>query len=343
MANEPTVQEILGAIPMPSLLLGRDGTVLSGNGGAATVFGPALPGRHFAALFRDPALSDRIEAALKGAAPTDAAFEKRVDGSMKIFRLAVSPINSGGAVLTLADETPAHAASAMRSEFVANVSHELRTPLTALTGMIETLQGPAAGDEVARVGFLAHMAREAARMNRLVQDLLSLSRVESDDVRDWQRMDLCRVVNAAVASLADQAARRQTRVRVAGCSDAAMLTGDPDQLRQVFNNLIENAIKYGAAAGEVTISVTPVAYEPLLRGAGIRVDVTDRGEGIAEEHIVRLTERFYRVDKHRSRETGGTGLGLAIVKHILTRHGGRLRITSELGSGSCFTVFLPAN
>ncbi|MDO5530306.1 MAG: ATP-binding protein, partial [Paracoccus sp. (in: a-proteobacteria)] len=223
-----------------------------------------------------------------------------------------------------------------------NVSHELRTPLTALMGFIETLRGPARNDENARDEFLSIMEREASRMNRLVHDLLSLSRVESEERRrPAQSLDLTALVQGVIETLTPHARSRGVEIAFDASAGAVMLPGDPDQLAQVFHNLIENATKYGAAGKEVTITITRIEREPVLRGPAWAVAVTDRGEGIDPIHLPRLTERFYRVDTHRSRQQGGTGLGLAIVKHIINRHRGRLRIESEPGKGASFTVILP--
>ena len=235
----------------------------------------------------------------------------------------------------------------VRRDFVANVSHELRTPLTALMGFIETLQGPARNDAAARDRFLAIMQREGNRMNRLIGDLLSLSRVEQEERRrPSECVDLAALIRLACATLAPTARAAGAALVRIGPTEAAEVAGDPDQIQQVLHNLIENAVKYGVRPGaeegrEVRVTLSHVPHEPVLRGPGWAVEVADDGEGIEETHLPRLTERFYRVDTHRSREKGGTGLGLAIVKHIVARHRGRLKIDSAKGQGSRFTVILP--
>jgi len=227
----------------------------------------------------------------------------------------------------------------MRRDFVANVSHELRTPLTALLGFIETLRNAAQDDPAARDRFLAIMEREAGRMNRLIRDLLHLSRVEAQErVRPTERVDLAAVIASAVAALRPQADGLGVRIAVDAGKGPWVVTADPDQMAQVFTNLIENAVKYGGSGGEVTVALR---HDALPAGPAVRADVADRGEGIDPLHIPRLTERFYRVDGHRSREKGGTGLGLAIVKHIVNRHRGRMKIDSARGKGSTFSVILP--
>jgi len=260
-----------------------------------------------------------------------------------LARAAPVASESGIAVLvSFEDQTVIQDAGNMRRDFVANVSHELRTPLTALLGFIETIRGAARDDPDARERFLLIMKNEANRMNRLVQDLLSLSRVESNErQRPVGSVDIAAILRTAVTSLQPAADENGVKIETVIDGSPAPVPGDADQLTQVFSNLLENAVKYGRKPGTVTVTLTEIVSEPMLRGPGLRIDVRDEGEGIDPVHIPRLTERFYRVDSHRSREMGGTGLGLAIVKHIVNRHRGRLRITSELGKGSTFSVILP--
>jgi two-component system, OmpR family, phosphate regulon sensor histidine kinase PhoR len=233
----------------------------------------------------------------------------------------------------------------MRADFIANASHELRTPLTTLTGFIETLRGPAREDAEARERFLAIMHEQAARMIRLVEDLLSLSRIElNEHVMPQGRVALGPLLHHLADALELRAGERGMCIRLDLPPDLPDVLGDRDELAQVFQNLVDNGIKYGRAASEITVA-TATGVRPLYSGdtggsAFVSVAVRDRGEGIAREHLPRLTERFYRVDTARSREMGGTGLGLAIVKHILNRHRGFLEIESTPGMGSVFTVFL---
>lgn len=230
----------------------------------------------------------------------------------------------------------------MRRDFVANVSHELRSPLTVLSGFIETLQGPARDDASARERFLAIMAQEARRMNRLVSDLLSLSRLEANErIRPRERVVPAEVLRATVAALRPLIEDSGIQLEIDDATAEASVPGDRDQLVQVFHNLVENAIKYGGAGGRVTVTLRTHPRWPGILGEALSVCVADAGEGVDPIHLPRLTERFYRVDSHRSRQMGGTGLGLAIVKHIVNRHRGRLAIDSERGRGSRFTVILP--
>jgi two-component system phosphate regulon sensor histidine kinase PhoR len=229
----------------------------------------------------------------------------------------------------------------MRVDFVANASHELRTPLATLSGFIETLQGPAAEDEPARRRFLDIMAREAARMSRLIDDLLSLSRIELDKhVRPVMRLDLGAVIADVGKTLAMRLESDQRQLIIDEPAPLPPVIGDRDQLLQVLHNLVSNALKYGRSGTPITVRAVaepaPPGGQPM-----VRLTVCDQGEGIAAEHLPRLTERFYRVDSVRSRTMGGTGLGLAIVKHIVERHRGVLEITSVLGEGSRISFTLP--
>ena len=225
----------------------------------------------------------------------------------------------------------------MRADFVANVSHELRTPLSSLLGFVETLRGPARDDAEARDKFLSIMHEQAERMLRLIEDLLSLSRIEMDEhTRPRGRVDLGQVLGTVKDMLSMKAAGRNMRIELDLAAGIGPVTGDADQLTQVFQNLVDNALKYGRKGTAVEVTAAE-------SGDGdISVTVADRSEGIPPEHLPRLTERFYRVDAARSRQLGGTGLGLAIVKHIVNRHRGHLSVDSAIREGSRFTVTLPS-
>lgn len=338
-----TPSDFVQSMPIAVLHIRADDRIGAMNLPAKELFGDGAQGRHFITVLRQPGVLDCVELVRISGAPAETRFETSEAGRDVVYRATVSPLAEGqGILMAFEDVTPVEEAGQMRADFVANVSHELRTPLTALSGFIETLRGPARDDPEARDRFLDIMEREAWRMNRLVQDLLSLSRVEDvERMRPKDPVDLCGLMRSVVGGLAPQAEARSTTVVLRGCDEAMVLPGDADQLTQVFTNLIENAIKYGREGGTVTATVTCHKALPALRGPGVQVAVTDDGDGISPRHLARLTERFYRVDNHRSRAIGGTGLGLAIVKHIVNRHRGRLRITSEVGQGSCFTVSLP--
>lgn len=343
--NNDLVIELAKAMPSPLIVIGRDERVVVANEKAEDLFGQGTQGRHYITVMRQPMLLDAIENVLR--LGEDATATYRVSESSKDLyfdvkvRAAVTK-DAGYVVVAFEDKTELQEAGQMRRDFVANVSHELRTPLTAVLGFIETLMGSAANDADARTRFLTIMDSEAKRMNRIVGDLLSLSRVEADRrVRPRDPVNVPSVVRSVLQTLQPLAQARSVSLRLEGGDGDDFVLGDQDQLTQVFTNLIENAIKYGPDAGEVSVCITSHAEEPTMRGPAIRVDIADQGEGIASHHIPRLTERFYRVDTHRSREMGGTGLGLAIVKHILNRHRGRLRVESHSGNGSCFSVILP--
>ena len=243
--------------------------------------------------------------------------------------------------MLVSDRTRERALEKMRADFVANSSHELRTPLASLIGFIETLRGPAADDPEAQQRFLGIMAEQAARMQRVIGDLLSLSKIEiSEHSPPKELLHLPPLLERIVAGLEPMLKAQQVRLSVSMPPELPAIPADSDQLTQVFTNLLDNALKYGKPGGEIKLSAS-VAQDQQFPSGGIVVTVEDNGAGIAREHLPRLTERFYRVDKGRSRAVGGTGLGLAIVKHAVNRHRGRLLIDSEPGKGTIFTVWLP--
>jgi len=332
--------ELLDGIPLPALIVGPDERIAHLNAAALALVGAAALGRNIALAIRSPELLNAVEEVLEDGTAREVLVRLPDDAQ---FRAFVSRLSAGGTrvLCILRDITAEAQAHAMRRDFVANVSHELRTPLTAMMGFIETLRTSARDDPAARDRFLAIMDREANRMNRLVRDLLQLSRVESEErVRPREPVDLAVILRAAAGTVRSAADEKESRITISGAEAPAIVPGDPDQLTQVFLNLFENAVKYGARGQEVRVTL---GREGSSRGPVVRVDVADRGEGIEAIHLPRLTERFYRVDAHRSRAEGGTGLGLAIVKHILNRHRGWLRIDSRRGEGSVFSVILPVN
>ena len=341
----PDARALIDALPVPAMLIGPSERIEAANQAAAALFGHDGTARHYITVLRQPATLDAVEATLRDGLPREGRFLGSEGGRDTTWRTSVREVASPGrrrVLVTFEDVTAVEEASQIRRDFVANVSHELRTPLTALIGFVETLRGPARDDPAARDRFLAILSRETSRMARLVDDLLSLSRVEADERRrPMERVDLRALATSVATMLQPLAEQSGTDILVVLPQEAVVVPGDPGQLRQVLTNLVENAIKYGASGGPVEIALSGPAEEPGLRRQGVRLSVTDHGPGIAAHHVPRLTERFYRVDAHRSREVGGTGLGLAIVKHIVNRHRGRLRITSELGRGSRFTVVLP--
>lgn len=346
--DEHLMADFLEAVPLPTLLVDQSERIIGANAEALTLLGQQIRGRHFATILRQPQVIEAIETCLRERDPrrtrhlgNDGAQDTTFDVTCRYVR-GIGAVKGGAAMLCFRDITDLEQAGQMRRDFVANVSHELRTPLTALMGFIETLRGAAREDPVARDRFLSIMEGEANRMNRLVGDLLSLNRVESEErVRPREEVDLKAQLESTLHSLQPVADGMETELVLAAPDESVPIIGDADQLRQVFTNLIENAIKYGRREGRVVVRLTCSDRDPAVRGAAVRIQVTDNGPGIDPLHLPRLTERFYRADSHRSRELGGTGLGLAIVKHIVNRHRGRLRVESELGQGSTFTVILP--
>ncbi len=340
-----SAESVLSALPEPLMLIDAERRILSANPSALELLGPRLAGRDLGAALRVPAVLEATDAVLAGGEGRTVEIE--LPGSVERHLSAqvgpLRPPTSAGAaaVLTLTDITGSKRSERMRQDFVANASHELRTPLATLLGFIETLRGPARDDNAARDRFLSIMAEQASRMSRLVDDLLSLSRIElNEHLAPKERVDLRRVLVAVADSLEQRAAKRQMRIETNLPESLPEVAGDADELAQVFQNLIDNAIKYGRSGTAVEVSAG-VSARRLAGMPAALVAIRDHGEGILSEHIPRLTERFYRVDPARSRELGGTGLGLAIVKHIVNHHRGLLEIESELGEGSVFTVHLP--
>jgi two-component system phosphate regulon sensor histidine kinase PhoR len=319
------------------MLLDDDERVLFVNHSMRDVLGPGLDRKRASSVLRNPEVLAAIAAARRGVA-TNVPFSLPVpiERHYQAYaaRISVSPSVTA---LLLHDLTVVKRSEQLRADFIANASHELRTPLAAVSGFIETLRGHAREDEAAREQFLDIMSVEAARMRRLIEELLSLSRIEMNEhVRPEGRIGLENMVRQAVNALKPLAAQDGITITVETEQDIPQVLGDQDELAQLFQNLLHNAIKYGRENGQVHIRVGRSADGQVFAA------VRDDGEGIAANAIPRLTERFYRVDVKRSRERGGTGLGLAIVKHIISHHQGRLSIESKLGEGSVFTVFLPA-
>ncbi|MDE2464105.1 MAG: hypothetical protein KGO02_10370 [Alphaproteobacteria bacterium] len=338
-------REILEHLAVPVLLLDASGRVILANKAMRAVIGLDAQKKPVAAVFRTPSVLEAVERTRVSGEPSSIAFTVHVPlerhYEAHVTRVGQDPPLTA---LLLHDLTAIRRAEEARADFVANASHELRTPLAAVSGFIETLKGHARDDAEAREKFLDIMSVESGRMRRLIDDLLSLTRIEQNEhVPPSGRVDLESVVRDAAAALTPLAAADEVEIRIEAPAALPQVTGQRDELIQLFQNLIHNAIKYGRRGGHVWLTLSAVAGQSR-RGAGamVAVSVRDDGEGIPREAIPRLTERFYRVDVKRSRERGGTGLGLAIVKHIVSRHQGRLSIESQPGQGSNFTVTLPA-
>ena len=348
--EQQNFRELLGIIADPVLLIGSDDTIMDANDAARRSFSQLGHSTPISRLFRDPGLLQALTAARDMRQTSQLAFTPAASPERRFgARLASVALPDGGpgVLLLLREEGEQVMIERMRSDFIANVSHELRTPLASISGFIETLQGPARNDTDARINFLEIMAGEAVRMRRLVDDLLSLSRIEvaSSQPPD-EPCDVDELIGEVIARLRPVAdAARVQLVRERG-RDLPVILADHDQLYQALVNLIENAIKYGGQQKAVRIHArahtrAPAQAGPLAGSRALEISVIDEGPGVASEHLARLTERFYRVDKARSRSVGGTGLGLAIVKHIVRRHQGHLAIASVIGEGSCFSIYLP--
>ncbi len=331
-------QEFLAALPDAAVVVRSDGIVKLSNDIARDLL-QIENGMDLRVAMRSPELASALSRVL--AERSIAVAELRTGGSVerrltaRIAPLAGDRDSDDGILVTFRDRTSETQLDQMRSDFVANASHELRTPLASLKGFIETLQGAAENDPVARAQFLDIMQQEASRMSRLIDDLLSLSRVEMrEHVPPLDRVDLRAVVREVEELLAPTAERASRSLTATVPDGDVVIRGEKDELVQVVQNLVQNAIKYGKTGGTVTVLLTTGDGRVNLR-------VADDGIGIAKEHIPRLTERFYRVNAKDSRERGGTGLGLAIVKHIVNRHRGRMDIASRLGQGTTVTLSFP--
>jgi two-component system, OmpR family, phosphate regulon sensor histidine kinase PhoR len=331
-------ETILAELPEAVILVGPGTDVLEANAAArAWLPGPWVGKPLFYAL-RSPDILDGVAEVLGTGERRDVAYAERVP-TERAFEVRIVPVpldrGARGAVLFFRDMTAARRLEQMRVDFVANASHELRTPLASVLGFIETLQGPARDDAVARERFLEIMRGQAERMRRLVDDLLSLSHIEQrEHIPPTTPIDLRAIVLEALDPLRRLAAERGVEIRLSDPEGALVVRGDRDELIRLTENLVENAVKYGESGRFVDVS--------LAAAERVELAVRDYGPGISDEDLPRLTERFYRVNLAESRAKGGTGLGLAIVKHIVNRHRGMLLIESEPGRGALFRVQFPA-
>jgi two-component system phosphate regulon sensor histidine kinase PhoR len=327
------IEDILGALHEPALVV-SDGRVRTANEPARTILGRDIEGQDVRLALRHPAAIERLLTA--NPQRPEVAELVGLGEAERRWMMSVMPLADGALFVRLSDRSEAHAAEQMRVDFVANASHELRTPLATLVGYAETLREQSAElDTETRERFTAIVHDEARRMQRLVEDLISLSRIEAERFsapRD--ALDLVELAREAVTGLRGAAEERGSEIRLEIEPDLPPVTGDLSQILQLLDNLVSNALRYGRLEA-------PVAVTLRRERDMVHLSVADEGEGIAPEHIPRITERFYRVDPSRSRSLGGTGLGLSIVKHIVERHRGRLRFESELGKGTIVHVLLP--
>ncbi|HEV7289479.1 ATP-binding protein [Sphingomonas sp.] len=326
------VAEAIEAVFEPMLLVEAQ-RVTAANRAARALLGEHILGEDVRVAIRHPAAAERLLNPVDGA-PGGPIHLVGLGTRDQRWEMRVLALPDGGRVVHLSDRTGAHAADKMRVDFVANASHELRTPLASILGFIETLED-AADDPETRARFLKVMDNEARRMQRLIDDLISLSRIEAEKYRAPDDVvDLPALLGQVRDELSALAPARAADIALT-VDPMPAVRGDRVQLSQLLHNIIGNAMKYGRAGTPVTVALA------ATESAMVRLTVRDESEGIAPEHLPRLTERFYRVDSSRSRAAGGTGLGLAIVKHIVERHRGRLDITSSVGEGTAVTILLP--
>jgi two-component system phosphate regulon sensor histidine kinase PhoR len=349
-ADLPQLQALLDAMPSPVVAIDSASIVVAANARARLV----LPGLRLqqpvALVLHADELIETIDRVIASGQPDKAHFSERVPAErwyevhvVPVRQPAVAPGGRTLLLLTFHDLTPLYRVEQMRADFVANASHELRTPLAALSGFIDTLLGPARDDAAAREKFLGIMQTQAGRMARLIDDLLSLSRIElRAHVNPDVSIDLVTIVRQVLDSLQTLAKERDVKLMLAAPNNPIIVRGDRDELTRLFENLVENGLKYGASGKRVEVRID-VVKDASGKHDEAKIAVRDYGPGIAPEHVPRLSERFYRVDVGQSRAEGGTGLGLALVKHILNRHQGRLEIDSTLGQGSTFTAVVPVD
>ena len=337
---------LLNGFSDPVILVDGERRTVFANTAAGSVMDITTVGRDLAISFRHPSALEAVDEVLETgieklvdvliAAPIQRTFQ------LHTRRVKFSTAEQGGVMIVMRDVTAMKSADQMRRDFVANVSHELRSPISSLVGIIETLRESAKADPDSQKRFLEIMAEEAARMSRLIDDLLSLSRVEvSEHMPPDKCVDISSILENTIELLQGRATENLMAIQLSTAASLPDIPGDADELTEVFENLIDNAIKYGDSKSDIKISIVQIDRIPELNIPCLAIYVKNKGDGIPAEHLPRLTERFYRADKGRSRVTGGTGLGLAIVKHIVNRHRGRLSIESSPGETTTFTVYLP--
>lgn len=348
-ADNLILQETLNCLPDPIIVVSNNKRIAFVNKSAANLCGLNLVGQLVVAAIRHPNAINCLDKAAEQKKTSTTHITLTDNWIDTQFKLTATPMLNSEQVLeaivvTLQDDTNIDEADQMRRSFVANVSHELRSPLAALASCSETLKkSPPDGDK-ARVMIVDLMEQEIKRMNRLVSDLLSLSKVEANErIRPTSIVDIKKLLKTVTHTFKVINENQTTKLKLNVEPDTYSVIGDADQLSQVFGNLVDNAIKYGKLGGLVTISCKNKPKSSPADSNEIEVSVVDQGAGIDQMHIPRLTERFYRIDDHRSRRVGGTGLGLAIVKHIVQRHRGKLTINSTQGKGSVACVTLPAS
>jgi len=329
-------RSLIEGLREPTLVVGKDGRVTLGNAAARKLLGQSVEGSVLSQVIAHPAATEWLERPDRGSA--EEVELSALAGSRRHWLMRMAPLQDGLLLIRLIDRSEAHAAEQMRVDFVANASHELRTPLATLIGYTETLREQGGDiDPETRERFLGVIDDEAHRMQSVVEDLISLSRIEAERFSTpTDAVGLPALIEQVVENSRRAANERESRLDVSIAADLPPIAADSGQILQLLDNLVTNALRYGTPGTPVTISAEP-------EGAMVHLVIGDEGEGIAPEHVRRVTERFYRVDTSRSRALGGTGLGLSIVKHIVERHRGRLTIESKLGVGTRMHVLLPVH
>ena len=340
---KPNDAAALMRLPTAVMLIDSGLRVTLANPAANAIFGAPGSEARLATYVRSPDFLEAAQNCLTGLGDQELVFNhlrsKEERPILAKIRLISAEEAEPRAIIQFEDQTRERRVEALRETFIANASHELKTPLASIIGFIETLQGPAREDAKARDRFLAIMATQADRMRRLVDDLMSLNRIELNvHNRPREIIDLGALAHETAAALEPVADNAGARIVVDAPEEGPFAPGDRDQLAQLLTNLMDNAVKYGGSDAVVRVSVA----EPQPEWPGmVGLTIADNGPGIPREHLPRLTERFYRVDAARSRAVGGTGLGLAIAKHIMQRHRGELSVRSKPGEGAAFTAWLP--
>ncbi len=337
------IDNFVETVSTPIIVIDDRSYVISSNKAAVDLLGGDFKGRHFYVAIRQPLIINLVENAFTAKGNEKENFYKSVSGVERTYEVTAEYSSELKIVsLSFYDTTDAVQANQMRRDFVANVSHELKSPLTSILGFIETLSVVIKSNPLKANEFLKVMERESLRMSSLIDDLLGLSRVEAAEKQSpTEQVDLSEIMREVLEILTPTAAKRNISIKYVQDASDPLIMGDYSQIVQVFTNLLQNAIKYGGDGNKIKVIMNSIEYHKSLLTTGYKVSVEDTGIGIEEHHLARLTERFYRVDDHRSRNEGGTGLGLSIVKHIMARHNGRLLIESDPGSGSEFSVIFP--
>ena len=332
---------MLDALPDPVVLFDRKGDVLHANRASYRVFSRITVGSDIRLSFRSPQMMTLVEQVLETgeAKAREVMFRLPVEHVFDVHMTALEGVQDM-CICVFSDRSEVRRIERMRSDFIANASHELRTPLASIAGFIETLEGPASGDRAATARFLSIMKSQAERMARLIDDLLSLSRLEMNaSARRDEAVDLAELAQSVIGSLSGVAADNGVVIERAWPDGDWRVAGSKDELHQVLENLVSNACKYGSDGKRVVVSFEQAS---LSGQAAVKTTVQDFGVGIPKEHVSRITERFYRVEQGNAKAHKGTGLGLAIVKHIVTLHRGRLMIDSDVGQGAKFSFVLPS-